>query len=209
MTMGPVVAEIFLDFVCPYVYRAALWLDEVARRSSEPLSFRWRYFPLSQINNKQEGWKIWEQPLVNPAWNEVRTGRGLRAMWAHEAARQQGDSAAEAYRLALLRAVHEDGLSLNGAEATRAAAERAGLDLERWERDAHDPSLLDAIRRDYEVATGEYAIFGTPTFVFPGARPAYLKLDALVPASESLTYWADFRRVVADRSLVIEIKRPH
>lgn len=207
--MEVITAEIYFDFVCPYVYRAALWLEEVERRSDEELRFRWRYFPLSQRDNKQEGWTIWEQPLVNPAWNEVRTGRGLHAMWAHEAARRQGEAAARAYRLALLRAVHEDHLSLNGEEATRTAAERAGLDLDRWERDARDPALLDAIRRDYEQATGEFGVFGVPTFVFPGARPANLKLDALVPASEALTYWSDFRRIVVDRSLVIEIKRPH
>ncbi|HBY99513.1 MAG TPA: disulfide bond formation protein DsbA, partial [Chloroflexi bacterium] len=132
MMVESTVTDIYFDFVCPYVYRAALWLETVEQRSNEPLRFRWRYFPLAQINNKQEGWKVWEQPVVNPAWNEVRSGRGLRAMWAHEAARQQGQAAANAYRLALLRAVHEDGLSLSGEEATQMAAERAGLDLDRW-----------------------------------------------------------------------------
>lgn len=209
MSAEPDRIQIFFDFTCPYVYRAALWVDEVEKQLDQPVRFEWRYFSLAQINNKQEGWKIWERPLIDPHWNETRTGRGLRAFWAAEAARAQGEAAAGAFRLALLRAIHEDHLSLDGEEATLAAAQRAGLDLDRWRQASQDPALLDAVRRDFEYATGEHSIFGTPTFVFPGARPAYLKLEDLVPPSEALIYWRDFRRVVAERRLIIEIKRPH
>lgn len=201
--------EVFFDYLCPYVYRAALWLDEVERHLDSEVNVRWRYFSLAQVNNTREGWHIWEQPLVNPDWEHHRSARGLRAFWAAEAARQQGEESFRRFHLALLKAYHEEGLSLDNDEAVRAAAERAHLDLARWETDRQNPALLEALKADYTEARSRWDIFGTPTFLFPNARPAYLKLDDLVPADQALAYWETFVRVVAKQQYFLEIKRPH
>ena len=71
-----------------------------------------------------------------------------------------------------------------------------------------DPTCLDRLAADYAKADG-MDIFGTPTFAFPEARPAYLKLSHLPEPEDALAFWYEFRQIVADRSFVIEIKRPH
>lgn len=206
--MTTITADIFFDFGCPYVYRAALWLEAVQAEMGPRLVLRWRPFALAQVNNKVEGWALWEQPARDPAWGAQRSGRGLRAFWGWLAAQQVAPAQADGYRLALLRAIHEERLSLDDESATRAAAERVGLDLAAWARAAADQRLLATLQAEHEAGQAAQ-IFGTPTFVFPAARPAYLKLDALVPAAEALAYWRDFHRAVVERPLFLEIKRPH
>ncbi len=201
--------EIFFDYLCPYVYRAALWLEAVERHLQEEITVRWRYFSLAQVNSRREGWYVWEQPLLNPEWEAHRSAKGLRAFWAAEAARQQGEEAFRRFHLALLRAYHEERLSLDTDEAVRAAAERASLDLTRWEADRQNPALLEALKADHTEARSRWEIFGTPTFLFPNARPAYLKLNDLVPTDQALAYWETFVQVVARQPLFLEIKRPH
>lgn len=197
--------DLYFDFTCPYVYRAALWLHEL-QEAGLPVEPTWRYLSLSQINNREEGWIAWEVPLADPeGWEGNRRLRGLRAMWAAEAARQQG--AFESFRLALLRAIHEEGLSLNGDDALTRAAEAAGLDMERWEQARRDPALLEAIGRDHEAGSAR-GVFGTPTFLFDGSEPAYLKLADVPPAAEAPRIWERFAALVTTEGLVLEIKRP-
>jgi len=78
----------------------------------------------------------------------------------------------------------------------------------RAKRALIDPACLDRLAVDHTQAD-EVDIFGTPTFAFPGASPAYLKLSHLPELEEALAFWYEFRQVVADRSFVVEIKRPH
>ncbi|MDQ7030083.1 MAG: DsbA family protein [Ardenticatenia bacterium] len=200
--------DVFFDYLCPYVYRAALWLDEVERQHGD-VTVRWRYFSLAQVNSRAENWFLWEQPLVNPEWGTHRSAKGLRAFWGAEAARRQGEDVFRRFHLALLRAYHEERLSLANDEALRAAAQRAELDMARWEEQRRDPALLDALKADHTEARERWEVFGTPTFLFPGHRPAYLKLDSVVPAEEAVPYWETFVRVVAQQPLFLEIKRPH
>ncbi|MGH2544521.1 MAG: DsbA family oxidoreductase [Ardenticatenaceae bacterium] len=199
---------IYYDYVCPYVYRVGVWLDLLVEQGVD-VRPAWRYFSLTQINNKEPDWYVWQEPVDNPrGWQEERRLRGLRAQWAAEAARQQGAEVFRRFHLALLKAIHEEGLSLDGDQATRHAAESAALDLARWEQDRQDLTFLDAIRRDHEAATAQ-GIFGTPTFVFDGALPAYLKLTDVPRGPESRSYWEEFSQVVAARPLFREIKRLH
>jgi protein-disulfide isomerase len=88
------------------------------------------------------------------------------------------------------------------------AAEIAGLDLAQFRAALTDPACLDRLAADHARAA-EMGIFGTPTFAFPEARPAYLKLSYLPEPEEALTFWHEFRQIVASRPFVVEIKRPH
>lgn len=199
--------DIFYDYVCPYVYRAGRLIADLEANDVD-LDVRWRYFPLAQINNKRDGWYIWEQPTEDSDWADKRSAAGLRGFWGAEAARRQGEEQFRRFHLALLKAVHEEALSLNEDETVRTVAKIAELDLEQWERDYQNIDLLERVREDYEAAR-EREIFGTPTFVFPDAEPAYLKLTDVVPAEEIENYWRTFVHTVAERPLFREIKRPH
>lgn len=199
--------EIFYDYLCPYVYRAGLLMATV-EATVDDLTVDWRYFPLAQVNNTREGWYIWKQPEEDEEWGNKRSAAGLRGFWGAEAARQQGDDAFRRFHLTLLKAVYERGLSLSEDDTLRTAANIAELDMDRWEDDYRNPALLERVREDY-IEAREQGIFGTPTFVFPEAEPAYLKLNDVVPAEDVEDYWQTFVRVVAQRPLFLEIKRPH
>jgi predicted DsbA family dithiol-disulfide isomerase len=135
-------------------------------------------------------------------------GPSLQAFWAAEAARLQGSGAFSRFHLALVRVRHQQEKSFAQPETLKLAAEMAGLDLPQFQTALADPACLNRLAADHTRAD-EMEIFGTPTFSFPEARPAYLKLGALPEPEEALAFWHEFRQIVADRSFVLEIKRPH
>jgi 2-hydroxychromene-2-carboxylate isomerase len=164
---------------------------------------------LHQVNYRGgDNWKVWEQPLHGQDWEKERYATSLRAFWGAEAARRQGEEAFQRFHRALLRRVHKDTLALADSQTLLVAARDAGLDLTRFQVALGDPSCLERLAKDHTTAVGR-GVFGTPTFVFPRAEPAYLKLTRLLTPEESLDFWQAFRGTVIDRPYVLEIKRPH
>jgi predicted DsbA family dithiol-disulfide isomerase len=164
---------------------------------------RWRYFSLTQVNARRdgrpEGWAIW-----NGAQSEEAPGRS--AFMAAEAARRQHRF--DAMHEALLRARHEEGGDLEDPGVLRACAGLAGLDLERYEVDLADPDLLEAIRRDHQDAAERLHVFGTPTFVAPSGRSAYVRLSEVPEPSEADRYIARIEEMVDELPHLLEVKRP-
>jgi predicted DsbA family dithiol-disulfide isomerase len=89
--------DVFIDYLCPFVYRASILLQNVSESGERPLHIRWRYFSLTQVNNRDERWTVWDA-----ADGEAR---GRLAFKAAEAARRQ--NAFDRFHIALLRARHE------------------------------------------------------------------------------------------------------
>jgi hypothetical protein len=173
------------------------------------LDINWRVFSLYQVNHDGDrSWRVWEQPLVDEGWTEQDYAPSLRAFWAAEAARRQGEEAFERYHLALVRVKHQQRKSDAQPETVQLAAKLAELDLAQFRAALTDPTCLDRLAADHSHAD-EMEVFGTPTFAFPQARPAYLKLSYLPEPEEALAFWHEFRQIVAARSFVVEIKRPH
>lgn len=199
---------IFYDYVCPYVHRAAELMDRLVTVLDEPPAITWRYFSVQQINHRiRDGWQVWDQPSVDAAWEGQEYARSLRFFWAAEAARRQGDRAFARLHLALLRAIHVDRQELGDWPALMQVAAAAELDGARFAQDVQDSSCLAALAADHSAGV-ERRVFGTPTFVFPGAEPAYLKLSRPLDDQEARTFWRTFTAVVADQPYVMEIKRP-
>jgi len=173
------------------------------------LTINWCYFSLYQVNHKGEAtWKVWNQPLVDREWQERDYAPSLRSFWGAEAARRQGEEALSRFHRSLLRARHRHGRSLAEPGTVLSAAETAGLDMNRFREAFDDPACLGRLAADHTRAEG-MNVFGTPTFVFPGADPGYLKLSQLPKPEEGLAFWDEFYRVIAGRPFVLEIKRPH
>ena len=194
--------EVFYDFSCPYVYRAAMWVDELERQGGTGYAFRWRAFPLEQVNaDKGPDWKLWEQP------DDFRS-RGLPAFRAAEAAQRQGDAAWSRFRTALLRARHEAERDISKRDVLLAVAADANLDLDRFAADLADRSLLATVGADYEAGRGTHGAFGTPTFVFPDGSAAYVKLSRVPGPENALPMWREFVHTVVERPEFQEIKRP-
>ncbi len=195
--------DVYFDYVCPYVNAAAKWLSEVNRQlGDDAVEFSWRFFPLEQVNAPADiEEKVWDLPPENRS-------QARNSMHAAIAAMNQGDEAFERFSLALLTLKHEEGKDHGKRATLDEAAERAGLDLDRFRTDLEDRSLLTRVRDDYEEGRSVHGVFGTPTFVFPTGEAAYLQVLPAPPAEDAVPLWNDFVEGVRDRPYLREIKRP-
>src|SRR2546430_16557570 len=118
----PIKLDVYFDYQCPFVYRMAGLLDTV-RRSGREVEVGWRYFSLTQVNSKDDGWTVWGAPASESV-------RGRLAFQAAEAARRQGRFAE--MHGALLQARHRDRLDLDDEVIVAKVRADGGLDLSRF-----------------------------------------------------------------------------
>ncbi len=182
-----------------------MWLHTVQEQLGHRLHITWRSFSLEQANRgnreTEPGWRVWEQPDDYPS-------RGLWAFRAAEAARNQGPVLYDRYRMALLRAKHEERRDIADKRVLGELAEQAGLDLVRFQADLSDRQLLARIGIDHTQAIQELDVFGTPTLVFGPGQAAYVKMLPPPPAEQALAVFDTIRAMVADSPTVLEVKRP-
>ena len=179
-----------------------MWLDKLGRHYGPRLQVNWKYFSLEQVNEDAgEGRNIWDEP---PGYKP----RGLLAFKAAEASRRQGAAAFERFHLNLLIERHEKGRKSLTQEVIDDAARAAGLDLDRLHRDMADPAVLQALARDHTEAVEQFGVFGTPTILFEGGHPVYLKMRPAPPAGEEVDVFESVRRLATEREYIAEIKRP-
>lgn len=199
---------IFIDYSCPFAYRAIEWMQTLVEQSEKPPQIDWRYFSLAQVNYKaRDGWKVWDAPGLDPNWGDQQYARGLRFFWASAAANEQGEEAVARFRLALARAIHVDKAEFPSFEPILEVAQGVGLNMDRFIADIANRDLLSQLAEDH-TAGAELEVFGVPTFRFGNAEPAYLKLKRVLEPGEAVTFWETYRHVVADLAYVAEIKRP-
>lgn len=195
---GLIEFEVFYDYMCPYVYRASVLMESVVASGRE-LKIGWRYFSLSQVNSKDEGWTVWDAP-------ESETVRGRLAFKAAEAARRQGRF--EKLHMPLLRARHRDRLNIDQVDVVHRVAEESGLDLERFRSDIADPTILEPLARDHRDAVARHGVFGTPTFVFSDGASAYVRLSEAVEGPGAEELFERILTVAAHEPRILEVKRP-
>ena len=189
--------ELYFDYLCPFVYRASLLLASVAAERSPDVS--WRYFSLTQVNSKDDGWTVWDAPAADRV-------RGRLAFKAAEAARRQGRF--DVFHPALLAARHQARSDIDDVRVIEQVAEDSGLDLERFRLDVDDPSIMQALARDHMQAVAKHGVFGTPTFVFPNGASAYIRLAEAPAGAEAVDLYDRMIGMAADEPRVLEIKRP-
>ncbi|HVC75585.1 MAG TPA: DsbA family protein [Candidatus Micrarchaeaceae archaeon] len=190
--------DVFFDYLCPFVYRASVLLQNVKDSGKRPLDIRWRYFSLMQANAKVEGFTIWDA-----ADSEAR---GRLAFKAAEAARRQ--EAFDALHMALLRARHEQRADIDDVAVVEQLAEDSGLDLDRFRQDMADPQIVSALERDHRAAVADYGVFGTPTLVFGTGAAAYIRLSEPPAEADSVAIFDRLISIAAEEPRIIEIKRP-
>ena len=195
--MTPSELTVYIDFLCPWAYRGAMWLADVAQAGRIRPEFR--FFSLSQNHDTREGAR------TPPVWERNPKAKGLPAFLAATAARAQGGEAADRFRLALQRARHEDHRPVDEQATHRLAAERAGLDVIRWEDDLKRSDFSTLAREHAEAV--QRGVFGVPTLVWPEGRSYYLKITELIPAKRAVALY-DAIETVHRFGEVIEIKTP-
>jgi len=194
----PIKLDVYFDYQCPFVYRMAGLLDAV-RRSGREVEVGWRYFSLTQVNSKDDGWTVWGAPASEPV-------RGRLAFAAAEAARRQSRFAD--LHQPLLQARHRDRLAVDDPNVIEQVASRAGLDMDRFRRDLADPRILDALARDHTQAVQQEGVFGTPTLVFANGGSAYVRLAEPPDGGDPLKVFERLVSVAAAEPRILEIKRP-
>ena len=188
---------VYIDFLCPWAYRGAMWLAEVQKAGRVQPVFR--FFSLSQNHETREG--IGGPPV----WERDGSAKGLPAFLAAIAAREQGEEPGDRFRQALQQARHEDHLPVDEHRTHLLAAERAGLDVARWEQDLKRVDF-SALAREHSEAV-KRGVFGVPTIVWPEGRSYYVKVTDLVPADRAVALY-DAIETVHRFGEVIEIKTP-
>ena len=106
-----------------------------------------------------------------------------------------------------MRAIHADYAGVDDRDTIIKIALAVGLDIQRFRSNLQDQACLDRLRQDHESGV-DLNVFGAPTFVFPEAEPAYLKLTRTLDDQESLDCWRSVATTIATRSYVMEMKRP-
>jgi predicted DsbA family dithiol-disulfide isomerase len=188
---------VYIDFLCPWAYRGSMWLADVEKAGR--IRPTYRFFSLSQNHEAHEG------VPAPPVWERDPQAKGLPAFLAATAARSQGDAAGDRFRLALQRARHEDRLPVDQLTTHRLAAERAGLDVARFEMDLKAVDFSTLAREHAEAV--RRGVFGVPTLVWPEGRSYYLKITDLIPMERAIPLW-DAIETVHRFGEVIEIKTP-
>ena len=189
--------EVFYDYMCPFVYRASVLLQNVGPASQPQVT--WRYFSLAQVNSKDDAWTVWDAPTSEPV-------KGRLAFEAAEAARRQ--SRFEGFHMPLLLARHRDRLDIDDVEVVEHVAVESGLDLEQFRKDLADPAILESLARDHQEAVSRHGVFGTPTFVFPDGAAAYVRLRETPDPAESQRVFERLLSIAAAEPSILEIKRP-
>ena len=191
--------DVYFDYLCPYVYRLARLLDAVRDSGGRDLEVGWRYFSLTQVNSKDDGWTVWN---ASPS----ERVRGRLAFAAAEASRRQDRF--DIFHPALLQARHRDLLDIDDPRVVADVAADAGLDVERLRRDIADPSDLGGLARDHRHGVMEHGVFGTPTLVFADGATAYVRLAAEVDPGAAVEVFDRLFAVAAEEPRILEIKRP-
>ena len=194
--------DVFFDFLCPYVYRTAIWLQKVKEYMGEALDINWKYFSLEQVNSENgPDWKLWEQPEDYPS-------RGLRAFQAAEAARRQSEVTFKRFHMTLFRAKHEQNRDIADVNTLTEVAKSSGLDMPRFQEDLSNRQILTKLAEDHTLAVESFGVFATSTLVFPGGQALFLKLKSVPPPDECLQFFMEMLHLVEKRQYVQEIKRP-
>ncbi len=199
--VGPEVIEfeVFYDYLCPFVYRASVLLQNLGRSHAPRLNVTWRYFSLTQVNSKDDGWTVWDAPASEKV-------RGRLAFMAAEAARRQDRF--EDFHVALLEARHRDRLDIDQVGVVERVAVDTGLDLELFRNDLAAPDILASLARDHRQAVSEHGVFGTPTFVFDSGAAAYVRLAEPPDVADADRMFDHLWAVAAGEPSILEIKRP-
>ena len=165
------------------------------------LTVSWKYFSLEQANNQQDShWKIWEHAEDYPS-------RGLRAFWAAEAARKQGEAKFYSFHIALLKARHEKRRDIADINTLLKVGKSVNLEMSKFQKDLSDVSLLARLGEDHTFAIEELGIFGTPTLVFPERQAVFLKMSSIPASKECVSFFTELVHFVNQRQYIQEIKR--
>lgn len=150
--------EFFFDPMCPWAYRASLWIREVRRQVG--IAIRWRFFSLEETNRAEGKKHPWQRDW-SYGWSQMRVGALLR---------RRGQDVLDRWYAAVGAAGFDRGEPCFTPEGHAAVLAELGLPDGTVDEALRDPSTSREVREDHEHLVGTFGGHGVPTLVFPGAE---------------------------------------
>jgi protein-disulfide isomerase-like protein with CxxC motif len=170
--------EFFFDPICPWAYKASLWIREV--RDLTGLEVQWRFFSLEEINHTPGKKHSWERTWTY-GWSLMRIGALLR---------RQDAKLLDHWYLGVGHAFHEQARQVFLREEAEELVSELGLPTDTVERALRDQTTHDDVRADHRYAVDRLAAFGVPTIAFSDRAPVFGPVIAPAPTGrQALRLW--------------------
>ncbi len=187
--------DIYYSYACRDSYLVFAWL-KLVEKSGQPLDIHWRPFAI-QMDDPNEYW--------NRLWQTANSE--LRGFIAAEAAKRQGSESFHCFHNALEQAVHEQLFELGEESTLIRAAQQAGLNVDRFRSDWHDPQLAQAAHRSHIQGSEKFNISGTPTLVFPNGGSFHLELSETPAEEDELEVFQALETLAIKRPYIKQLRR--
>ena len=185
--------EFYFDVSCPWAWRTALWMREVAK--VRPVQVTWKFLSLAKIN------------ATNDYASASHAASHATFSLLARARAQGGNAAVERLYVALGQARHDRKDSLADAAVIERALREAGLDP-AWRTEAGaEPGIEDRIMAEHQEGLERLKAFGVPTLSINGGRGFFGPVITSVPTGEDAGELWDHIAWLAARDDVFEYKR--
>lgn len=192
--------KVWVDFLCPWARIGAHWIRNVEATGKLDLELEFKSFSLENVN-------LPEEASADELWSTATERRGLIPAAAAKWVQTQAPESFKDYQRLMFDARHVDHEKIGQPAVTAEILTKAGLDGDAVVKElTGDSKWLEAARADHDEAN-ELGIFGVPTFVFPGAAPAFVRLLEITDGDRALEIFRDVQ-ASAGNPTIHEIKRP-
>jgi predicted DsbA family dithiol-disulfide isomerase len=192
--------KVWIDFLCPWARIGALWIRNVEAERALGLDLEWKTFSLENVNLPQDA-------SADELWATATERRGLIPAAAAKWIQTQDPTKLGDYVTTMFNARHVDKEKIGQPIVTARILASIGLDGDAIvDEITKESKWLEAARADHQEAD-ELGIFGVPTFVFPGAAPAFTRLLEVTEGKRAVEIYEHVRTAANDPT-IHEIKRP-
>lgn len=192
--------KVWTDFLCPWARIGALWLRNVEDAGAVEYDIEWKTFSLENVN-------LTEEQSADELWSTATERRGLIPAAAAKFVQTEAPESFNAFQKAMFDGRHLEKEKIGQPEVTAKILSAVGLDGEAITSEVvSNPKWLEAARADHDEAD-EQKIFGVPTFVFPGAAPAFVRLLEITEGDRAVEIYEKVRSG-ASEPIIHELKRP-
>ena len=185
--------DFYFDVSCPWAWRTALWIREVAK--VRPIQVTWKFLSLAKINE------------AGDYSRDSHTASHATFPLLARARAQGGNEAVERLYVALGQARHERKESLADAVVIERALREAGLDPAWRTEAAAEPGIEDRILAEHQDGLERLKAFGVPTLSINGQRGFFGPVITSVPTGEDAGELWDHIACLAARDDFFEYKR--
>lgn len=147
--------EFFFDPMCPWAYRASLWIRQV--RSELGIDISWRFFSLEEINRAEEKKHPWQREW-SYGWSQMRIAALLR---------RHGQEAVDQWYTAAGRSGFERGEPYFTKQGQQTVLTELGWSAGLVDEALADPTTSEEVHADHAYLVETFGGHGVPTLVFP------------------------------------------